>query len=111
MRMRDLLRLVAVGWAVIAHQLQGLPARAEPAGGTGADTNGQASKAAPALSPDSICATLTKAAADNQLPVEFFSRLIWLESRFNPDAVSPKGAQGIAQFMPHTASERGLIDP
>ena len=38
-------------------------------------------------------------------------RLIWKESRFNPSAVSPKGAQGIAQFMPATAADRGLDDP
>jgi hypothetical protein len=40
-----------------------------------------------------------------------FVRLIWRESRFNPSAVSPKGAQGIAQFMPGTAEDRGLVDP
>ena len=28
--------------------------------------------------------------------------MIWRESLFEPDAVSPKGAQGIAQFMPAT---------
>ena len=58
-----------------------------------------------------LCRTLAQAAADNDLPVEFFTRLIWQESRFNPQAVSPKGAQGIAQFMPSTASGRGLADP
>jgi hypothetical protein len=30
---------------------------------------------------------------------------------FDPGAVSPKGAQGIAQFMPGTAKLRGLDDP
>ena len=45
------------------------------------------------------------------LPPMVFVRLIWKESRFNPQAVSPKGAQGIAQFMPGTADERGLADP
>jgi hypothetical protein len=40
-----------------------------------------------------------------------FVRLIWRESHFNPKAVSPKGAQGIAQFMPATAARRGLDDP
>jgi len=33
------------------------------------------------------------------------------ESRFNPNAVSPAGAVGIAQFMPGTASDMGLTDP
>ena len=45
------------------------------------------------------------------LPPMPFVRLIWKESRFNPSAVSPKGAQGIAQFMPATADDRGLDDP
>src|SRR6202035_2773403 len=33
------------------------------------------------------------------------------ESRFDARAVSPKGAEGIAQFMPSTASWHGLADP
>ncbi|MGB7430995.1 MAG: lytic transglycosylase domain-containing protein, partial [Ahrensia sp.] len=40
----------------------------------------------------------------------FFARLIWKESRFDALAVSPVGAQGIAQFMPGTAVLRGLAD-
>ena len=60
---------------------------------------------------DDICRTLEQAAAENGLPVEFFARVIWQESRFNARAVSPKGASGIAQFMPQTASWHGLADP
>src|SRR6476619_7868672 len=45
------------------------------------------------------------------LPVEFFARAIWQESPFDAHAVSPKGAAGIAQFMPATASWHGLADP
>src|SRR5436190_10134319 len=59
---------------------------------------------------DEICRTLAQAAADNELPEEFFTRLIWQESRVHPAAVSPAGAQGIAQFMPQTAAMRGLIN-
>ena len=59
---------------------------------------------------DDICRTLAQAAADNELPEEFFTRLIWQESRFDPAAVSPAGAQGIAQFMPQTAAIRGLAN-
>ncbi|MBN9623683.1 MAG: lytic transglycosylase domain-containing protein, partial [Actinobacteria bacterium] len=33
------------------------------------------------------------------------------ESNFNPFAVSPAGAVGIAQFMPGTAASYGLEDP
>src|SRR5215470_3874287 len=58
-----------------------------------------------------ICDVLAAAAAENDLPVDFFARLIWQESRFDPTAVSRAGAQGVAQFMPATASARGLADP
>jgi len=58
-----------------------------------------------------LCGAIETAAQDHDLPVGFFTRLLWKESRFRSDAVSPKGAQGIAQFMPGTAAERGLDDP
>ena len=60
---------------------------------------------------DDICRALERSAAENALPVEFFARVIWQESRFDVQAVSPKGAAGIAQFMPATASWHGLADP
>ncbi len=64
----------------------------------------------------SICLVLESAARANDLPVEFFARLIWQESRFHPNVVGPvtrsgKRALGIAQFMPGTAEERNLLNP
>jgi hypothetical protein len=64
----------------------------------------------------SVCLLLESAAHANGLPVEFFVRLIWRESRFRPTAIGPstrsgKHALGIAQFMPATAAERNLLDP
>lgn len=58
-----------------------------------------------------VCELIDEAAGEHGLPADFFTRLIWKESRFRPNAVSPKGAQGIAQFMPATAAGRALADP
>src|ERR1700738_4300548 len=73
----------------------------------------------PAPDPDTreaVCLMIEAAARSNDLPLEFFARVIWQESRFQSDAVGPltrrgQRAQGIAQFMPGTASERRLLDP
>jgi Transglycosylase SLT domain/SPOR domain len=64
-----------------------------------------------AISIDRMCQTIEDAARANELPVQFLTHLIWQESRFNPQAVSHAGAQGIAQFMPKTAVGRGLQNP
>ncbi|HEU5016500.1 MAG TPA: lytic transglycosylase domain-containing protein [Pseudolabrys sp.] len=58
-----------------------------------------------------ICETLAKAAQTNDVPVPFFIRLLFQESRFKPAVVSEAGAQGIAQFMPGTAASVGLDNP
>ncbi|MDI7860912.1 lytic transglycosylase domain-containing protein [Rhizobiaceae bacterium n13] len=55
-----------------------------------------------------ICIALERFAAANTIPPDYFARLIWRESLFRADAVSPKGAEGIAQFIPSTARMRGL---
>ena len=44
-----------------------------------------------------ICSLIESEADKNGLPKEFFARLIWKESRFDHLAVSPVGAEGIAQ--------------
>ncbi|MBN9241876.1 MAG: lytic transglycosylase domain-containing protein [Mesorhizobium sp.] len=58
-----------------------------------------------------ICDLISDEASRTGLPRDFFARLIWKESRFDPNAVSPAGAEGVAQFMPGTARMRGLADP
>lgn len=73
--------------------------------------------AQPPVKPDppsattTLCGALEAASRRNDLPYAFFTRLIWQESRFDPTARSPAGAEGVAQFMPGTAAERGLADP
>jgi len=83
-----------------------------------ADVNAAAATAVPstpdrpaALSLADVCNALYTSAQNNDLPIPFFANLIWQESRLRDDAVSPKGALGIAQFMPRTAVETGLDNP
>src|SRR5438067_4541903 len=65
---------------------------------------------------EAMCLMIESAATANELPLEFFARVIWQESHFQSNAVGPvtrsgQRAQGIAQFMPGTVSERRLLDP
>jgi hypothetical protein len=89
-------------------------------GQAGAEPDPPPAEAAPPRSAtgsgDSICLMIEAAARANDLPVDYFARVIWQESRFQPDVVGPRTrngqrAQGIAQFMPQTAAERRLLDP
>jgi hypothetical protein len=112
------LRLTGACFVLAAVLSQLALAHAEPQGGGHAAASDQPAKVetteseAKGLQPsvDDICRTLAHAAADNELPEEFFTRLIWQESHFDVSAISPAGAQGIAQFMPQTAATRGLTN-
>jgi hypothetical protein len=88
---------------------RGLPAAAQ-------GTAGAAETSKEAGTRDAMCLMIESAAKQADLPLEFFSRVIGQESRFQPGAVGPATrsgarAQGIAQFMPGTAAERRLLDP
>ena len=58
-----------------------------------------------------LCRQIETEATRHGLPPGFFARLLWQESRFDPNAVSPANAKGIAQFIDSTARLRGLDDP
>jgi hypothetical protein len=60
---------------------------------------------------ETTCRIVESAAHSAHLPVALLTRLVWVESRFQAGVVSSAGAQGVAQFMPETAAERGLADP
>ncbi|HEX2555686.1 MAG TPA: lytic transglycosylase domain-containing protein [Microvirga sp.] len=81
------------------------PPRAEPAAAAAPAAGGTETVQ------QALCRLIDASARRHGLPVEFFTRLIWQESSFRTGAVSPAGAQGVAQFMPGTAAERGLLDP
>lgn len=58
-----------------------------------------------------LCRLIEAAAKAEGIPRDLLTKLIWQESSFRPQVTSPAGAQGIAQFMPGTAQERGLMNP
>jgi hypothetical protein len=65
----------------------------------------------PLLSRDALCSAVVAVARANDLPIPFFANLIWQESSFRSKTISHAGALGIAQFIPETAIEHGLMNP
>lgn len=63
---------------------------------------------APAPVPSQFAGALMQAAAANNISPTLLSALVWQESRWNPQALSPKGAMGLAQLMPATARYLGV---
>jgi hypothetical protein len=64
-----------------------------------------APKAQISAAENSLCLMIESAARAHDLPVDFRSDAV------GPRTRSGQRAQGIAQFMPGTAAERGLLDP
>ena len=62
----------------------------------------------PAPVPPQFAAALTQAASAANVSPTLLASLVWQESRWNPQAVSPKGAIGLAQLMPATARDLGV---
>jgi soluble lytic murein transglycosylase-like protein len=119
-RLRVLLSIAAIGLPAQAAAWDSSPARTNIAVPSVEETARTGEPAKPDAresdTRESICLIIEAAAREANLPLEFFARVIWQESRFQSDAVGPvtrsgERAQGIAQFMPGTASERGLLDP
>lgn len=61
--------------------------------------------------PPQFAAPLAQAAQRWNISAALLAAQLYAESNFNPFAVSGAGAQGIAQFMPGTASTYGLSNP
>ena len=56
------------------------------------------------------CQAIEHFSERNALNPHFLARLLWQESRFDPNALSHANARGIAQFIDSTAALRGLKD-
>jgi soluble lytic murein transglycosylase-like protein len=56
-------------------------------------------------------ASITEHARRQQVAADLVRAVIQVESAFNPTAVSAKGAMGLMQLMPATATELGVANP
>lgn len=97
-----------IGSPIVSEALDAITADETPARAGQPDA---AAAEPPASAIDTFCHALKEAAEASEIPVAFFARLIWQESRFRSNEVSHAGAQGVAQFMPETAADVGLDDP
>jgi hypothetical protein len=73
--------------------------------------DGATSRAIPGFVPARFAPLLSRASQRWNVSATLLAAQIHAESGFNPFAVSPAGAQGIAQFMPGTARAYGLRNP
>jgi soluble lytic murein transglycosylase-like protein len=67
--------------------------------------------AVPSFVPVQFRDVIARAAQRWNVGAALLSAQLYAESGFNPNAGSPAGAQGIAQFMPGTAAGYGLSNP
>ncbi|MFZ5962778.1 transglycosylase SLT domain-containing protein [Thalassococcus sp. BH17M4-6] len=99
-------------WLIFLVMLCGLlgPARADPGVMCSSGKWGHVHCIRPQHFVHDTCQAIEVFARANGLDPGFFARLIWQESRFDPNALSPANARGIAQFIDSTAALRGLRD-
>jgi hypothetical protein len=85
--------------------------RSTPDSYRGAGFPADGRSAVPSFVPARFAASITRAASRWNVSAALLAEQIYVESNFNPFAVSRAGARGIAQFMPGTARAYGLVDP
>ena len=88
-----------------------LNAGSTPSGLAGAGRPGDGRSAVPSFVPAAYRDSLARTASRWNVSAALLAAQLYAESGFNPFAVSPAGARGIAQFMPGTARAYGLRDP
>jgi len=79
--------------------------------GPGGDPKSSLGGSLPAFVPRRFRRAILASAMKWNVSATLLAAQLYAESNFDPNAGSPAGAQGIAQFMPSTAAAYGLTDP
>ncbi|HVV89031.1 MAG TPA: transglycosylase SLT domain-containing protein, partial [Solirubrobacterales bacterium] len=86
-------------------------AAGEAVTGSGQEAGPSGGPTLPSFVPARFRDPLVDSAAKWNVSAALLAAQLMAESNFDPFAVSPVGAQGLAQFMPGTAASYGLVDP
>jgi hypothetical protein len=92
-------------------QIVGFEALPEPLPEPPPESPAAPAPVAPAVRKASMDEIITSASNRYGLDRDLVLSLIHAESAFNPNAVSPKGALGLMQLMPQTATRMGVQNP
>jgi hypothetical protein len=103
-------------WEAWHYGFEAGPAPCSPAGEAvtasgGGETTTASSTSLPSFVPAQYREPILRSAAHWGVPPALMAGQLMAESGFDPNAGSPAGAQGIAQFMPSTAAAYGLTNP
>lgn len=94
-----------------AHYQNALKAALQTATGSDAAAVRSTADSTPPEETALINQSIREAAGKYNLSASLIESVIRTESNFQPDAVSPAGAQGLMQLMPGTARDLGVSDP